>query len=673
MNLQKNYICLLGSALLLSFLANTNSTPAYGDFSCYSLWDPHYGFAPLTVSVTGLFAALSYEYYGVGGSVAFYISIDGKESFYYTAPLEGLGDLDAFAPDTTVTITEPGQHEVKARCQYSGGEIAESSPTMISVKSNEGYDVGGTDLPEEEEFSEEEFAEDSDGDSFYDDEDLCPFDPEDFIGIEDGCPEEEFYETEEEEFDFDIAVESQKISMFQGEKRSIKAILSLSGTPKPVKLSMFGVSDNKILGETTVTPPTESQWDFDTNCNFPPSLFFYAFRAEGGGISKTSEEFSIEIKPNPDCLSAVTQPQEEPSEPFDFIILPGYDIEENSERVIRAGNDNYYTFGVRQLTEGQPETVTVALGGPGIFDLVQNNKADWHFFGLKQLDLTPDFNGILTIKTKPETEPGEYKLEIVAASKKVKRTLPIILNVEKFTGIYDPAESDEYYPLVSGITSVKLTSPLPKVVGKFDLVAGDVSIKGPNDSDWRRAYEGNPLRNGDLIKTDKGGVILILDNYPNSPIRLAENGKYIVGSLGELIQDPGLSFIDIVAGEIRYQSLSQKDEHFIISTPAAVIRTEGTDIIVKYDDFASLTSVDIKEGQVTVMPTFTGKATKYEAGQTIATSINGLTTTMPLDEGRWEILVSDFALAEKETGEQQSMQAPVSEEKGGGCLIATAT
>ena len=36
-----------------------------------------------------------------------------------------------------------------------------------------------------------EEEEDTDGDSFYDDEDQCPYDPEDFIGIEDGCPEED--------------------------------------------------------------------------------------------------------------------------------------------------------------------------------------------------------------------------------------------------------------------------------------------------------------------------------------------------------------------------------------------------------------------------------------------------------------------------------------------------
>ena len=57
------------------------------------------------------------------------------------------------------------------------------SPTGFTPPAFEPKNEPAPPPPEEE--------EDTDGDSFYDDEDQCPYDPEDFIGIEDGCPEEE--------------------------------------------------------------------------------------------------------------------------------------------------------------------------------------------------------------------------------------------------------------------------------------------------------------------------------------------------------------------------------------------------------------------------------------------------------------------------------------------------
>ncbi len=154
---------------------------------------------PITVSLSGTMDGSRITLYAdeatlTGWYASSGIKLDVSASWFYgTAQLSPTGFTPPpFKPEDESTPTPPEEEDTDGDEWFDYEDACPYDPEDYA-----GIEDG---CPEK----------DTDGDEWFDYEDACPYDPEDYAGIEDGCPEEEEDFAEEEEMDL---TESEDLEM----------------------------------------------------------------------------------------------------------------------------------------------------------------------------------------------------------------------------------------------------------------------------------------------------------------------------------------------------------------------------------------------------------------------------------------------------------------------------
>ena len=292
--------------------------------------------------------------------------------------------------------------------------------------------------------------------------------------------------------------------------------------------------------------------------------------------------------------------------PFEFVILAKRTLIK-----VNQGETASYPFDVK-LLKGEPESVLITLGGDGIFNLVEGDRADWNFNGEKSTEGKPTFSSTLNIITTDKTVPGLYDLVI--------------------RGIGGPEDSFEVQLEVLAPEYVPIKTEKKVRVGSITELSGEVWIQRQGE-DRKKLTMNAIINQGDTVESTGGKAMIMLPD--GHKIMVSKNTKVIL----EKPEEVSLSW-----GRIKAMFKKMLKGRFAVRTPGAVVAVRGTEFILGYDQTTGVSDMHLNEGEVEVTA---GDVTEtIPAGTSVV--VDGGITSSELSAEAWNALSQEFE--EKKSG-----------------------
>ncbi|MBN1501446.1 MAG: FecR domain-containing protein, partial [Spirochaetes bacterium] len=129
------------------------------------------------------------------------------------------------------------------------------------------------------------------------------------------------------------------------------------------------------------------------------------------------------------------------------------------------------------------------------------------------------------------------------------------------------------------------------------IFSGDVTVKSPGSSDWKKPFSGMTLNDGYQIKTGRAAYAAI--DLGGDEIRISQNS--LVEITTDMVDDQPSGFLSLFVGRLslKMDKLKKNNQNYGIRTPTAVAAIRGTefDIAAGAD---GTTLVQVKEGTVSL-------------------------------------------------------------------------
>ncbi len=120
----------------------------------------------------------------------------------------------------------------------------------------------------------------------------------------------------------------------------------------------------------------------------------------------------------------------------------------------------------------------------------------------------------------------------------------------------------------------RLWLPLAPTVGLVTKVVKEVTHK-PGDEDWHKAKVGQPLSNGDLLKTGQKSIAIV-KFVDNNVLRVRSRSELKI--FGEKAADGTFSKnVQVDRGKIGFSVEKQENEQFTFTSPTSVASIRGSD------------------------------------------------------------------------------------------------
>ncbi len=290
-----------------------------------------------------------------------------------------------------------------------------------------------------------------------------------------------------------------------------------------------------------------------------------------------------------------------PEEPVEFVILA-----KRTFIRVNPGETASYPFDVK-LLKGKPESVLITLGGIGIFNLVEGNRADWNFNGQQTIEGTPTFSSVLNIVTTDKAIPGVYDL-----------TINGIGGHEDSFDLQLEVLAQEYVPI----------EPVKKQVetGRITELSGDVTIQRPGGKP-KPLTMNTVINTGDIIESKDGKAMITL--LGGHKISVSKNSKVTLVKPQE---------IKLTWGRIKAMIKKILKGRFAVNTPGAVVAVRGTEFILGYDEITGKSDLHLNEGEVELT---VGDETQIIQAGTAAVVDGGITYT-EFSADDWDALSQEF-------------------------------
>ena len=298
-----------------------------------------------------------------------------------------------------------------------------------------------------------------------------------------------------------------------------------------------------------------------------------------------------------------------PEEPFEYVI-----IAKRTFIRVNPGETASYPFDVK-LIKGEPVSVLITLGGVGIFNLVEGNRADWNFNGQQSTEGTPTFSSVLNIVTTDKAVPGVYDLTINGIGEH-EDSFEVQLEVL----------AQEYVPIEPKKEEEKKEKEAPVRAGVITELKGEVLIRRKNGKPTKLTLN-TVINQGDTVES-KGGTAMI--TLPDGhKIAVSKNTKVIL----EKPQEVSLSW-----GRIKAMFKKMLKGRFAVNTPGAVVAVRGTEFILSYDQTTDESTLHLNEGEVEV--TAGGESEIIQAGTSVV--VDGGITSTEFSAEEWDALAQEF-------------------------------
>jgi len=185
------------------------------------------------------------------------------------------------------------------------------------------------------------------------------------------------------------------------------------------------------------------------------------------------------------------------------------------------------------------------------------------------------------------------------------------------------------------------SDPTKKILpGKILLISGEVFVKQVGSPQWTLAYEGMPLKTGDLVKTGPGALarIELVDETGKIHIDISPDSEFCMREEADEKQE--YVIINLFKGFFNAVTLGWSNGSiFSAKAGTTIVGIRGTDFVISYDPDLNKVNYYLKDGIIEITETTTGETKTLTAGQTLEISNGQMQPVSALTSDVWDSLV----------------------------------